>query len=101
MLEEIYAQKMTILGLWKIHTEKIHVYDDMHAILKQRYIELTENDVKENSDIEYESYILASILLSTLKFVLEGQRVYTVNEITEGLRNFHNTFVSTSIKSNE
>ena len=101
VLEELYAQKMTILGLWKIHTEKIHVYDDMQAILKQRYIELIENNVKENSDIEYESYICASILLSTLKFILECQRVYTVNEITEGLRNFHNTFVSTVIKSNE
>jgi len=93
LLKELYAQNMTILGLWKIHTEKIHVYDDMQTILKQRYIELIENDVKENSNIEYESYICASILLATLKFVLEGQRVYTVNEITEGLRNFHNTFV--------
>ena len=101
VLEELYAQKITILGLWKIHTGKIHVYDDMQAILKQRYIELTENDVKENIDIEYESYICASILLSTLKFILEGQRIYTVDEITEGLRNFHNTFLSTAIKSNE
>jgi len=62
----------------------------MQAILKQRYIELTENDVKENSDMEYESYICASILLSTLKFILEGQRIYTMREIIEGLRNFQN-----------
>ncbi|MBZ9685215.1 TetR family transcriptional regulator [Clostridium estertheticum] len=101
LLKELYAQKMTILGLWKIHTEKIHVYDDMQAILKQRYIELIDAALKENNDNEYESYICASILLSTLKFILEGQRVYTVNEITDGLRNFHNSFVSTAIKNNE
>ena len=101
MLEAFYSQKMTILGLWKIHTEKIHVYDDMQAILKQRYIELTENDAKENSNIEYESYICASILLSTLKFILESQKAYAVNEIAQGLRNFHNNFVSTAIKSDK
>jgi len=101
MLEAFYSQKMTILGLWKIHTEKIHVYDDMQSILKQRYIELTENDAKENSNIEYESYICASILLSTLKFILESQKAYAVNEIAQGLRNFHNNFVSTAIKSDK
>ena len=101
VLEELYAQKITILGLWKIYTKKIHVYDDMQEILKQRYVELTENDVKDSSNIEYESYICASILLSTLKFILEGQRLYTVNEITEGLRNFHNTFFPTSIRINK
>jgi AcrR family transcriptional regulator len=88
MLVNLYANRLTILGLWKIHTENIHVYDDMHTILRQRYLELTETNVKENSDIEYESYICASILLSTLKFVLEGQRVYSIHEIVEGLQNF-------------
>ena len=101
LLKELYAQKMTILGLWKLHTEKIHVYDDMQLILKQRYIELIDTDVKDNVDNEYESYICASILLSTLKFILEGQRIYTVNEIMGGLQNFHNTFLATTIKSKD
>jgi len=92
VIEELYSQKITIIGLWKIHTEKIHVYDDMQEILRHIYIKLMGNDVKENSNIEYESYICASILLSTLKFILEGQKVYTVNEITEGIRNFQSTF---------
>lgn len=91
VLEKLYASKLTILGLWKIHTDEIHVYDDMHTILKQRYLELTTSDAKQNADVEYESYICASILLSTLKFVLEGHRIYSAHEIMEGLGNLLNT----------
>lgn len=99
--EEFYTQKMSILGLWKIHTDKIHLYDDMHAILKQGYFNFSKGHIKENSNIEYESHITASILLSTLKFVLESKKIYTANELTEGLHNFYNLFVSHAIKNNE
>ena len=92
LLEELYAQKMTILGLWKIRTEKIHVYDDMQEIIKYSYINLIEDDNKENRDIEYESYICAAIILATLKFILESNNVYTVQEVAQRLQNFHNTF---------
>lgn len=91
VLKELYEQKMIILGLWKIRTENIHVYDDMQEIIKQNYSNLLENN-NDNHDIEYESYICASSILATLKFILENQKVYTVQELAERLQNFHNTF---------
>lgn len=94
LLEELYAQKMTILGLWKIRTENIHVHNDMNEIIKNTYINLIEDDNKENRDIEYESYICAAIISATLKFILENDKVYTVQEVSQRLQNFHNTFFS-------
>lgn len=97
ILEELYTQKSTIIGLWKIQTEKIHVYNDMHEIIKQNYINLIDNNTEKNTDIEYESYICASILLATLKFIFENQGTYTVQELTQRLQSFHNTFFKYNI----
>ncbi|MBS6509226.1 MAG: TetR/AcrR family transcriptional regulator [Paraclostridium bifermentans] len=93
VLKELYSQKMTILGLWKVRTDKIHVYDDMHDIIKHNYVNLIANSDKDNHDIEYESYICASTILATLRFILENQTTYTVQELSQRLENFYNTFL--------
>ena len=55
--EKFYERRMTILGLWKIRTEKINAYKDRQTILKQKYIEFAMNYVKETCNIDYQSCI--------------------------------------------
>lgn len=101
ILNDLYEQRMTILGLWNIHTENIHLYEDMQVIIKQKYIDLLEMDeVKEDRNIEYEAFICASIFLSTLRFTLKNQKFYGVDEIIEGIRNFQSYFFPDSIINN-
>ncbi|MGL4991312.1 MAG: TetR/AcrR family transcriptional regulator [Sarcina sp.] len=92
-LEELYKSRETILGLWKIRLENIHVYDDMYEIIKENYINLVDQESKKDRDIEYESYICAASILATLKFILENERKYTVEDLAERLENFHKTFL--------
>ncbi len=97
--EKFYEERMTILGLWRIRTEKINVYEDMQTILMQKYIEFTKNHVKENYNIEYQACIFASLVLTTLKFVMESQKIYTAHELLEELQSFTKVITTASIKA--
>ena len=93
-----YEEKMTILGLWKIRTEKINVYEDMETILKQKYIEFAKDYIKENYNVEYQSCIFASLCLTTLKFVMESQKIYTAHELINELQQYIEIITTASIK---
>lgn len=97
--ENFYEEKMTILGLWKIRTEKINVYEDMQTILKQKYIEFAKNYINENYNIDYQACIFASIVLTTLEFVMESQKNYTAHELLQELQNYTKVITTATIKN--
>lgn len=97
--EKFYQERMTILGLWKIRIEKINVYEDMQKILKQKYIEFARNHIGENCDIDYQACIFASLVLTTLKFIFENEKIYTAHQLIEELQKYIEIITTASIKS--
>lgn len=86
--KSFYEEKFTILALWKVRTEKIDIYEDMQTILKQKYIEFANKYTKENSNIDYQACIFSSIVLTTLKFIMESNKIYTAHEIVQEEQNY-------------
>lgn len=86
--ESFYEEKFTILALWKVRTEKIDVYEDMQTTLKEKYIEFANGYTKENSNIDYQACIFSSIVLTTLKFIMESNKIYTAHEIVQEEQNY-------------
>lgn len=98
--ESFYEEKFTIIALWKVRTEKIDVYEDMQTILKQKYIEFVNEYTKENINIDYQACIFSSIVLTTLKFIIESNKIYTAHEIIHEEQNYIKIITNTFKKDN-
>ena len=89
IIEKFYEQRLLILGLWKIRTEKVNVYEDMKTILKQQYIMYYVSRVKGNCNINFHACIFASVALTTLSFMMENKEIYTAHELIEELQKYY------------
>ena len=76
-------------------TEKVDIYEDMYTILKKKYIEFANEYIQENSNIDYQACLLSSIVLTTLKFIIESDKIYTANEIVQEEENYIKVITST------
>lgn len=76
-------------------TEKVDIYEDMYTILKKKYIEFANEYIQENSNIDYQACLFSSIVLTTLKFIIESDKIYTANEIVQEEENYIKVITST------
>lgn len=83
--EYLYDQKKTILALWKIQTESLHLYDDCLNLLKKNFIQylLIHNSCKDSSLSDYYSTIYASLVMTTLKWLLTSGKETDIKKILE------------------
>ncbi|MBE6088523.1 MAG: TetR/AcrR family transcriptional regulator [Clostridium beijerinckii] len=83
--EYVYEQKKIILALWKIRTDKLHLYDDLQGLLKKYCMEYltAHNAIKDSSMLDYYSTIYASLGLTTIKWILESENVPDIAKIIE------------------
>lgn len=65
------AVRQQLRPLWKIETPKIHLKQEIYQIVKQRYIqEMPKEMLDENSDLELQAHLYASLLLATMTYAL-------------------------------
>lgn len=83
--EYLYDQKKTILALWKIKTTSLHLYDDCENLLKENFIQyLAINNIcKDSSLSDYYSTIYASLVLTTIKWLLTSGKESDIKKILE------------------
>lgn len=83
--EYLYDQKKTILALWKIKTTSLHLYDDCENLLKENFMQYlaTNNICKDNSLSDYYSTIYASLVLTTIKWLLTSGKESDIKKILE------------------
>ncbi len=83
--EYVYEQKKIILALWKIRTDKLHLYDDLQGLLKKYCMEYltAHNAIKDSSMLDYYSTLYASLGLTTIKWILESENVPDIAKIIE------------------
>lgn len=70
---ELYKHKEQILCLFTVHTDTIHLYDDMCSFLKTSfYGNFTSNaTVKNTTALDYLSNLYASLVMTSIKWCLE------------------------------
>lgn len=83
--EYLYDQKKTILALWKIKTTSLHLYDDCENLLKENFMQYlaTNNIYKDSSLSDYYSTIYASLVLTTIKWLLTSGKESDIKKILE------------------
>lgn len=86
--EYLYDQKKTILALWKIQTESIHLYDDCQNLLKKNFMQylIIHNTCEDSSLSDYYSTIYASLVLTTIKWLLTSGKEADIKKILEQLQ---------------
>lgn len=77
-LQELYAKLLDrsqdILALFRIHTETIHLYDDMQQILKNVFQKERQAESAELTD--YFATLYASSVMTTIKWCLENHKSF-------------------------
>lgn len=86
--EYAYEKKKTILALWKIRTDKLHPYEDLQSLLKRYCMQYltTHNSIKDSSLLDYYSTLYASLVLTTIKWILESGNESDIAKIIEQLK---------------
>lgn len=91
LYDKLTKHRVTILALWKIHTEHVHVYVDMQDLLKNTAHEIIHKlSGKEASD--YQAYLVSAIMIINLRFFLESSDVYTKDRLLDELSFFTQFF---------
>lgn len=86
--EFLYQDKVTILGLWKIQTEEINLYQDMQSVLKQIFISFAKDYADKESNIEYQSRVFVAITLASFRYVLESEKRHSAYEINAEMHKY-------------
>ena len=85
-------QRETILPLFQIHTDSIHLYDDMFAFLKSRFLKKAQTQkLSANWNEDYLSTLYASFVMTSLKWCFE-------NEVNDDLSKYVSCFYEGSRK---
>ncbi len=86
--EYAYDNKKIILALWKIRTDKLHLYDDLQGLLKKYCMQyLTDHNAsKDSSLVDYYSTLYASLVLTTIKWFLESGNKPDIAKIIKQLQ---------------
>lgn len=81
----LYDQKKTILALWKIKTNTLHLYDDIEDLLKKNFIQyLTiNNNYNDGHLLDYYSTLYSSLVLTTIKWILTSGTESDIKKILE------------------
>lgn len=83
--EYLYDQKKTILALWKIKTDSLHLYDNCENLLKENFMQylVIHNVCKDSSLSDYYSTIYSSLVLTTIKWFLTLGQESDIKKILE------------------
>lgn len=81
----LYSQRKTILALWKIRTNALHIYDDIEDLLKKNFMQylILHNNFKDSSLLDYYSTLYSSLVLTTLKWILTSGNESNIKKILE------------------
>lgn len=84
----LYDQKKTILALWKIRTNTLHLYEDIENLLKKNFMQylILHNNCKDSSLLDYYSTLYSSLVLTTLKWFLTSGKESDIKKILEQIK---------------
>lgn len=82
----LLEKRRLILALWKIKTPRHHLYDDMHALLKNAFIahaKRIKSDDKNWTDKnwDYQAHIFATIALESHRYYFEKGEILKIPQV--------------------
>ena len=98
MYKELYAQKDLILALWNIHTESIDFYGRLQDFFQQKYKRFLQSGDAKDVDVDFQSCLFSTFILSSLKYMLDSDKIYTAHDVWNELEIFYHTVTTVSIR---
>lgn len=89
-----------MVPLWNVHTESIDFYDGLKHLLQQKYEEFLQDSDCNDIDTKFQSHLFATFLLSSLKYILDSNKIYTAQNTWNELETFYHTMTTIPIHSN-
>lgn len=96
--KELYEQKDLILALWNVHTGNIDFYGSLKNFFQLKYTEIFQRDNAKDSDIEFQAHLFSTLILSSLKYMLDSSRIYTARNIWNEFGELYRTITTVSIQ---
>lgn len=101
MYKELYEQRDLILALWNIHTESLDFYGGLQKLLQRKYADFLQSGDNAGVNINFQSYLFSTFILSSLKYMLESDKLYTAHDMLNEFEIFYRTIVTVSIRPEE
>lgn len=77
----LLEKRRLILALWKIKTPRHHLYDDMHALLKNAFITHAKRIKSNDKNWDYQAHIFATIALESHRYYFEKGEILKIPQV--------------------
>ncbi len=82
MADSFRADRRTVIALWSVRDEGLDLYADMEKLMRSKFRMFLESAASEDDNLEYQTAVMTSLILTTFRYLLESSEDYTVRELT-------------------
>lgn len=88
-IRPIFAQQRQLIYLiGQIETPKIHLYNDIHHIVKADYIQrISLGSSQQSEELDFQGHLFATITLGIMKYFIEKGELPQPNVLIQGINN--------------
>ncbi|WLF83344.1 TetR/AcrR family transcriptional regulator [Moraxella sp. ZY210820] len=77
----LLEKRRLILALWQIKTPRHHLYDDMHALLKNAFIAHAKRVKSDDKNWDYQAHIFSTIALESHRYYFEQGEILKISQV--------------------
>ncbi|TYA88115.1 TetR/AcrR family transcriptional regulator [Aggregatibacter actinomycetemcomitans] len=93
-LFEQHHQLIYLIG--QIETLKIHLYNDIHKMVKEKYVEHLKTEkaqISQNADLDFQGHLFATMTLGIMKYIIEKGEMPQVEALIENVNSVFDMFM--------
>ena len=84
-----YDNKDLILALWDVRTENLDFFKLLQTLFQEYFFEFIDFEPGDSKDLAFVSFIFSTLLLNSLKYILESGKVYSGAMVRSEIINFY------------
>ena len=88
MAGAFYDDRSTLLALWKIRTDDIDLYGSMEDMMREKFRSFLAKSCGPEDDLEYQTMIMAGLILSSFRYLMESDEKLSVKELNQQAGSF-------------
>ena len=88
MASAFYDDRMSLLALWKIRTDDIDLYGSMEDMMREKFRSFLAKSCGPEDDLEYQTMIMAGLILSSFRYLMESDEKLSVKELNQQAGSF-------------
>ena len=95
-VEPLFEQHHRLIHLiGQIETPKIHLYNDIHKMVKEKYVEhlRAETTQTAEADLDFQGHLFATITLGIMKYIIEKGEMPQVDALIQNVNSVFGMFV--------